>query len=302
VVRRLGSEAESEAALNQLRFQLEALRYSPAGMSQHLPQLAGRARHYLGALYTLLLKPLEPKLGTRRLVVVPHRSLHYVPFHALHDGQGYVIERRAVSYAPSAGVLRHCFARPVRAWQRAVLLGMPDVHIPRVREEVGALAPLFPEAVTLLEAQATLTALQAQAPTADVIHLACHGLFRPDNPLFSALRFADGWLTVQDAYGLDLRQCGLVVLSACETGVSALAPGDDLIGLARGFFSAGAPSLVVSLWTVDDETTAQLMGHFYTRLRAGDGPAAALRLAQCRLLEQRPHPFFWSPFMLLGRW
>jgi CHAT domain-containing protein len=104
------------------------------------------------------------------------------------------------------------------------------------------------------------------------------------------------------AHDLDLRQCGLVVLSACETGLSALAPGDDLIGLARGFFLAGALSLVVSLWTVDDETTAQLMSRFYTRLLLGDGPAAALRAAQCHLLKQHPHPFFWSPFISLGRW
>jgi CHAT domain-containing protein len=302
VVRGLGREADAETALRQLRFQLDTLGYSPTRVGQHLDQLAARARHYLGALYDLLLRPLEARLGARRLVIVPHRVLHYVPFHALHDGRNYVIERREVAYAPSAGVLRHCFARPVRAWQRAVLLGLPDARTPRVREEVAILAPLFPEAVTLLEAQATRTALQAQAPTADVIHLASHGQFRPDNPLFSSLQLADGWLTVQDAYGLDLRQGGLVVLSACETGVSALAPGDDLIGLTRGFFAAGAASLIVSLWRVDDEATAQLMIQFYARLRAGDGAAAALRWAQCRLLEQHPHPFFWSPFVLLGRW
>ena len=84
--------------------------------------------------------------------------------------------------------------------------------------------------------------------------------------------------------------------------MSAVAPGDELIGLARGFFSAGAPSLLVSLWTVDDESTAALMTSFYTRLRAGDRPAAALRHAQCELLRDHPHPFFWSPFVLLGRW
>jgi CHAT domain-containing protein len=302
VVRQLGSEAEAEAALHQLHFQMEALRYGPGRVSQHLDQLAARARRHLNALYAMLLEPLEPRLGTRRLVVVPHRSLHYVPFHALHDGRRYVIERREVSYAPSAGVLRYCFARPAHPWHRAVLLGLPDTYTPRVREELATLTPLFSQAVTLLDEDATLAALQAHAPTADVIHLACHGHFRPDNPLFSALRLSDGWLTVREAYGLDLRQCGLVVLSACETGVSALAPGDDLIGLARGFFSAGAASLVVSLWTVDDEVTAQLMAQFYARLRAGDAPAAALRFAQCRVLGDHPHPFFWSPFVLLGRW
>jgi len=134
-----------------------------------------------------------------------------------------------------------------------------------------------------------------------VLHLACHGQFRPDNPLFSSLQLADGWLTVRDTYNLELN-CGLVTLSACETGVNAVAPGDELIGLAHGFFSSGAPSLLVSLWTVDDESTAALMTSFYTRLRAGDRPAAALRHAQCELLHDHPHPFFWSPFVLLGRW
>jgi len=153
----------------------------------------------------------------------------------------------------------------------------------------------------LLDDQATLVALRARAASADVLHLACHGQFRPDNPLFSSLQLADGWLTVRDAYSLELN-CGLVTLSACETGASAVAPGDELIGLARGFFSAGAPSLLVSLWTVDDESTAALMTSFYTRLRAGDRPAAALRHAQRELLSDHPHPFFWSPFVLIGRW
>jgi CHAT domain-containing protein len=170
-----------------------------------------------------------------------------------------------------------------------------------VRDEVSALVSLFPEAVALLDDQATLVALRQQAPTADVLHLACHGQFRPDNPLFSSLRLADGWLTVRDAYNLDLPG-GLVTLSACETGMSAVAPGDELIGLARGFLSAGASSLLVSLWTVGDESTAMLMTSFYTRLRAGDGPAAALCQAQRQALEYYPHPFFWSPFVLFGHW
>ena len=104
-----------------------------------------------------------------------------------------------------------------------------------------------------------------------MLHLACHGQFRPDNPLFSSLRLGDGWLTVRDAYTLDVG-ASLVTLSACETGVSAVAPGDELIGLVRGFFSAGAPSLLLSLWTVDDEATAELMKDFYTTLARGRPP------------------------------
>jgi CHAT domain-containing protein len=182
-----------------------------------------------------------------------------------------------------------------------VLVGFPDAQIPRVRDEVLALTPFFAEAVTLVDDQATLSALHAHASTADVLHLACHGQFRQDNPLFSSLRLADGVLTVQDAYNLELN-CRLVVLSACETGVSAITPGDELIGLVRGFFAAGAPALLVSLWPVDDDATATLMTHVYARLQQGDGVAAALRAAQCEMLRRHAHPYLWSPFVLFGRW
>jgi len=301
VVRGLAREAEVSEALGQFRFQLGSLRYGSARMRAHLGPLTARARHYLGALHRLLLRPVEPLLGERRLVVVPHRALHYVPFHALDDGEAYVVERREVSYAPSAGVLRYCLSKPAAGASRALLMGVADEQTPRVRDEIRALAPLFPDSTALLDSEATLERLRALAPAADVLHLACHGQFRPDSPLFSSLKLGDGWLTARDAYTLDFRG-RLVTLSACETGVSAVAPGDELLGLVRGFFSAGAPSLLLSLWTVDDEATADLMADFYTSLRRGSRPAAALRSAQLRQLRQRPHPFFWSPFVLLGRW
>jgi CHAT domain-containing protein/tetratricopeptide (TPR) repeat protein len=301
VVRGLAHEREVNEALGQFRFQLGSLRYGSARMRAHLGPLTERARRHLGALYDLLLRRVEPRLGGRRLVVVPHRALHYVPFQALHDGDSYVVERREVSYTPSAGVLRHCLEKPLRPFGRALLLGVADEQTPRVRDEIKALAPLFPDSRALLDADATLDALRAHAPAADVLHLACHGQFRPDSPLFSSLRLGDGWMTVHDAYTLEVG-AGLVTLSACETGVSAVAPGDELIGLVRGFFYAGAPSLLMSLWTVDDEATAELMTDFYTHLRAGSRPAAALRAAQLRQMQARPHPFFWSPFVLTGRW
>ena len=288
-------------ALGQFRFQIGSLRYGSRRMRAHLPVLTGRARHYLEKLYDLLLRPVEPLLGGRRAVIVPHRALHYVPFHALSDGSSYLIERREVAYAPSAGVLRQCLSKGPREFGRALLVGTADEQTPLVREEVETVAPLFRESTALLDGAATLAALREHAPAADVLHLACHGQFRPDNPLFSSLKLGDGWLTVRDAYELDFRG-GLVTLSACETGVSAVAPGDEMIGLARGFFSTGAPTLILSLWTVDDEATALLMKDFYASLRAGERPAAALRSAQLRQLREKPHPFFWSPFILVGRW
>ncbi|HEX8290844.1 MAG TPA: CHAT domain-containing tetratricopeptide repeat protein [Pyrinomonadaceae bacterium] len=301
VARGLSDEAAVGEALGQFRFQIGSLRYGSARMRSHLGSLEGRARRHLRTLYDRLLRPLEGLIGGRRLVVVPHRALHYVPFHALDDGDAYVVERREVSYAPSASVLGYCLARPSRPFERALLMGVADEQTPRVRDEIQALAPLFAEASALLDADATVAALRERAPAADVLHLACHGQFRPDSPLFSSLRLGDGWLTARDAYTLDVG-AGLVTLSACETGVSAVAPGEELLGLVRGFFYAGAASLLLSLWTVDDEATAELMADFYKTLCVGSRPAAALRAAQLRQMQTRPHPFFWSPFVLTGRW
>jgi CHAT domain-containing protein len=198
-------------------------------------------------------------------------------------------------------VLRQCLHAPRKPLQQAVLVGVADEQIPRVHDEVAMLVGLFDRATTLIGPAATRTAVREHVRDADVVHLACHGQFRPDNPLFSALHLGDGWLTVRDAYELEL-DGALVTLSACDTGASAIAPGDELIGLVRGFMSAGAPSLVVSLWPVDDATTADLMAEMYARLRAGETPAAALRAAQCSALKHQEHPFFWAPFAVFGRW
>jgi CHAT domain-containing protein/Flp pilus assembly protein TadD len=295
-------EDEVEAELRQFYFQLGALRYGAHHLRAHHEELVERTRRHLHGLYDRLLRPLEALLDRRRLLVVPHRFLHYVPFHALHNGAGYVIEQREVCCVPSASILQHCLAAPRQPLTRAALFGVSDDRTPRVHDEIFALEPLFPDAVTLLDEEATYASLHQDSSTANVLHMACHGRFRHDNPLFSSLQLSDTWLTVRDTYRLDLRRCELVTLSACETGVNAVAPGDEWIGLARGFFSAGAPSLLVSQWIVDDESTAELMILFYSRLQEGTSPASALRYAQCQLLKTKPHPFFWAPFVLMGRW
>lgn len=227
--------------------------------------------------------------------------MHYVPFHALYDGFNYTIENREIASAPSAAVLQNCLRKPRRALEKALLIGVSDERIPLVGEETKTLAALFPNSVTLLDDAANFKKLNEHASDADILHLACHGQFRAENPLFSSLKLADCWLTVRDVDSLKLN-ADLIVLSACETGVSRIAPGDELLGLARGFFSAEASSLVLSLWNVHDATTVELMKYFYSEIRAGASPSAALRRAQCEILKKRPHPFFWSPFFLVGRW
>ena len=132
-----------------------------------------------------------------------------------------------------------------------------------------------------------------------MFHLAAHGLFRPEAPLLSSIRLADRWLAVQDVYDLEL-QAELVVLSACETGLGHDTGGDDLVGLVRGFLYAGAASLAVSLWTVDDVAMTELVVQFYTHWLDGQGKARALQLAQQTLIQKYEHPFYWAPLVLVG--
>ena len=301
VIEQLGTEVDLEQTVGRLRSQMDTLRHGGRFVEQHRAQLVERTRHHLHDLYRKLLAPVERYVRGRRLIIVPHRFLHYVPFHALYDGKQYIVQSRSISYAPSATVLSQCLDRPTRRTERPVLIGVADEQAPRVRDEVAAIAQLFPGATVRLGASATIAELRRLAPEADLLHLACHAQFRPDNPLFSALRLGDGWMTVGDAYELELR-CGLVILSACETGVNAVAPGEELVGLARGFFSAGTPSLMVSLWTVDDQSTAELMTLVYQGLRIGLGAADALAAAQRELMQRYPHPYYWSPFCVLGHW
>lgn len=287
-----------QRAVEGLRFQIDGLRYGAQQLRHHLPLLARRTQAHLRELHDLLVAPLSLDPALRRLVVVPHRALHYVPFAALGVAEP-LLHRLELSVAPSAAVLLRMLAQPAPRWQRALVVGAGGGLLAHVGGEVDAVAACFPHAVRLLEHDATTGSVRNLAVDADVIHLACHGQFRADSPYFSALHLADGTLTVRDAQELPLR-ASLVTLSACETAVSRLAPGEELIGLTRGFMRAGVPTVVASLWTVDDEATATLMRSFYRRLLAGEGTAAALRSAQLAMADGA-HPYFWAPFMVSGR-
>jgi CHAT domain-containing protein len=160
-----------------------------------------------------------------------------------------------------------------------------------------------PQSTCLIDNEASVARIQAALPQAEFIHFACHGEFRADSPYFSALHFADGAITVRDISDMKLR-ARLVTLSACETGLSQLSPGDELLGLTRAFVHAGVQSVVTSLWAVDDEATSQLMQMFYRHLLTGMRPSKALRVSQRQLRDADPrwhHPYFWAGFSLAGQ-
>ena len=262
------------------------------------------------ALHARLLAPLSLRAG-EALIVVPHDVLHYVPFHALRGPARWVVEERAVSFAPSATAAAHLLGRPLRPREHLLALGNPDLGsrrlaLPAAEREVQRLQALFPGAEAHLGKAATKARLLSRAPGSGLIHIAAHADVDEVDPLYSIIRLAPGEgmpgdLEAHEVYRLALARAALVTLSACDTGLGRVSRGDEIWGFTRAFLSAGSPALVVSLWPVDDEATARTMEQFYDGLRRGSA-RNALRAAQLTLLRdaRTAHPFFWAPFALVG--
>ncbi len=282
----------------------------PQSTAERTVALAGNTRGVLHKLHQLLLSPLQPELAHyARLIVVPHGVLHYLPFHALFDGSHYALEQHEISYLPGASLLRYCreAGADPHAQRTDHLLAVANSYggrLPATAEEAASIAALW-QGQLILDDAATVERVRALAPACRILHMAAHGDFRPDNPLFSGLALADGWLTTLDIFNLRLH-ASLVTLSACQTGRSVVGGGDELLGLMRAFLSAGAASLVTTLWEVEDRSTTQLMRRFYASLLAGATKGAALRAAQLSFVRNHDvpdhycHPYFWAPFYLVG--
>lgn len=290
---------EVERLLRSFRLNLDAVeRAAP----ERRISLETQARGLLGRLYQQLLGDL-PLDRYRRIVVVPHGLLHYLPFHALHDGSRYLVEQLTVCYAPSAAVYEACRARRPRGSAALVLGHSADGRLPATIEEARSIGELL-GAQVYLEERASRRLLAEQRRGVRLVHVAAHGQFRADAPLFSHIELGDGPMTTADVYDLQLRGA-VVVLSACETGRAFVGGGDELTGMTRAFLCAGASGLVVSQWRVDDAATGSLMADFYARLASGLGVASALAGAQARVAGggapvEHTHPFFWAGFQVAG--
>lgn len=235
----------------------------------------------------------------RKLIFIPFDLLHNVPFQALFDGQSYLLDRHEVACAPSARLLALCARTRPRTGQQALIVGAADATTPQINEEIRAISRLFPTAHCLTGEAANARSLAEYLPVSDIVHIASHAVFRQDNPMFSAFRLADTWLNFYDVCTLRI-PAALVTLSGCSTGASRIYAGDEILGLVRGFLTAGATALVVSLWAVNDPATARLMTAFYELLQQGCPPRQALRAAALRLREEYEHPYYWAPFVFIG--
>lgn len=293
------SVSRFNSALRLLRFQLAKFRLGSEYTKVFRDSLVESVQSHLKSLYEELLGPIRSRLNAPHLLIVPHGALHYVPFHALFDGKGYVIDEHTVSYAPSLSVYSVCTKKAINTSGPTLLMGIPDQRAPLIEKEINSISSIWDSSRTYLGTLATDSVLRNEGPGCRILHIATHGHFRQDSPLFSRIRLAGSFLSLYDLYQLRL-PAELVTLSGCATGMNVVAAGDELIGLARGLFQAGAQSLLLSLWDAHDASTAEFMHAFYVRLRQGLHKATALKQAMLEVRGNYPHPYQWAPFVLMG--
>ncbi len=247
------------------------------------------------ALYDCLLAPVETLINqASNLYVIPHGPLHYVPFQALEAPNGQTLLRKngpAIVYGPSASVLfrappAHHADRTLRSCLAVGNNGAGGERTMSVAEDEAAVVAELTGGDLLCGVQVTRRRLLAMADRYRMLHISCHGEFDPNAPLLSALYIGNGeMLTAADIMETVKLDCELVTLSACESGLSTIRRGDELYGMVRGFMYAGARSLVVSQWRVDERSTHLLMGKFYAELNAGRPTSDALATAQLYLKQ-----------------
>jgi CHAT domain-containing protein len=251
-----------------------------------------------------------------------------------------LIEQYVVSYAPSAAVFYYCSNKQTAVGSNFLGLALGDVAIgnfsglPGTELEVSQLAALYPDMISKSEAEFSETYLKGHAKDQNYIHMATHGVLNKEQPLYSYLLMTsteqdDGRLTVDEIFSMEL-QTKFVTLSACETALGEISEGDDLVGLSRAFIYAGSPGVIVSLWKVDDATTAWLMTRFHQYIHAGYNTAESLTYAQRDIIQRNfspsrsrglknielavpieevtinrnnktsRDPYYWAPFVVIG--
>jgi CHAT domain-containing protein/tetratricopeptide (TPR) repeat protein len=302
-----------------------------------LSELTERARY----LYDLLIGPVETVLRDKsKIAIIPDESLHFLPFACLVDGSGsYLMQTHSLTYAPSASVLVDCLREAGRKNhtnpERVLVVGNPayDTRVfPRLRPlpeaevEVAQVAGLYPGSRLLTGTSATKKMIQSALADSDMAHLALHCVIDETSPGEARLvlapphdiegaigsrgganatnpRFDDGVLSLSEIYDLRLQRMGLVVLSACQSGVGQYYRGEGMVSLVYPFIVAKVPTLVASLWSVQSEATSQLMYGFHLARAAEKWDVGeSLRRAQIRMLgdDRYKHPFYWGAFIAVG--
>jgi|GEM_PF-4200476 len=270
-------------------------------------------RKPLTEFFDLLIVPLKPLIDQyQRLIISPHLFWHYFPFQALYDKKegNYLCDQFELGYCPSGSTLHFCQQKDRVARDRSLILSRNDGDLPYADKEADLVAgPFSPNCRVLKGKLAHLGQVSAKAADYDVVHLACHGQFNHEQPFLSGIDIPPEESDERRTYLLDLfhlrLDCSIVTLSACDSGLSRFTSADELIGLSRGLFYAGAASVMLSLWQVADESTCYLMENFYwhfVKNRQAKTRALQLAMQAVKARTEYAHPYYWAPFVVMGDW
>jgi len=295
----LGPSARIRDAFRLLQFQFSKFRLGHDYISNFSAHLYSAVETNLENLYSDLIAPVRSNLQCERLAIIPHGFLHQLPFHALSNRGTPLLEESEISFAPSASILAWLLKKPQPASTQALIMGVADPLAPQIQKEAQIVAAALADPRLCLGKEASLETLRSLAPISRYIHIAAHGYFHQENPVFSSICLGDSLVTLLDLYQLKL-SADLVALSGCGTGLNGVVGGDELVGLARGLLQAGAHSMLVSLWDVHDTSTMEFMGLFYKNL-ASRTKGQALRMAALEIRKNHAHPYYWAPFVLVGK-
>ncbi|MDF5739675.1 CHAT domain-containing protein, partial [Nostoc sp. S13] len=270
-----------------------------------------------GKLYDILIRPIEDKiqaLSPKEVSIIATGKLRHLPFETLYDNKTkqFLIQKYPVNYLTrtSNNSLEYSGVQNAVPRTQAVLaFGNPvpsdPQNLPGAEAEVRKIKEILPDSEVYIHKEATLEKFRSQALRFSFLHLATHGCFQTQdckktNLKNNTLLFADKTLDIADAALLGLQGTQLITLSACQTAVDTNLNGIGLAGVAYIFERAGAKAVMASLWAVDDEATQELMVYFYQNLKQGMTKGEALQKAKLKLIADHRHPFYWSPFVLIG--
>jgi CHAT domain-containing protein/tetratricopeptide (TPR) repeat protein len=276
-------------------------------------------------LHTLLIAPWRDRLQPdTRLVIVPDKWLHFIPFGALFDETTgrFLVESFEITVAPSVELYQASVARYGElgtATPSVLAVGNPTFdenafelpRLPGAEREATRIAADYSRARLLLGPAATKSAFLRDAAASDIVHFAGHGVVTPDAPLLSHLVFApelrtgaSGALYARDLFDIRLPRTRVAILSGCQTAGGRLSDTEGASSLARALFAAGVPAVIASLWAVNDAGTADFFAAYHRELSRGADPATALRKTQRQWLANSEDRWrglsTWAGFQLFG--
>ncbi len=257
--------------------------------------------------------------GTDKLIVIPSGRISTIPLEAIiiddEDPNSYLIQQYDISYLYAASLMQKKGTRNVNGsvalFAPVDFSGLGLGYLPGTKKEVEEISELFNKHQTntevFLEANASKTAVSSpEVAKSNIIHFATHGIVDELHPEQSQICLttqdgSEGRLFIGDIYNLKF-DADLVVLSACETGLGKLSKGEGIIGLTRAIIYSGANNMVVSLWSVSDNSTSQLMIDFYKNMLNGQEYSKALANAKRKMIGENKYAqsYYWAPFVLIG--